>query len=238
MIQMADYLQANTAYLLDREAWKFVRTTERAFPSYIDVPFQMWGLGDMTEHAIPNGLSRCVRSIKLNRLVLNFDPEADVLDIKFFNADKGVEESLGLKAVASIQTNIINGKSVSQVMQASYEVFTDYGVIKYVSDLSKLIADPNFLKIDGLYSKPLRGVCRDKFSCGLSQRKFNVVFNGRRLNGQSYAYVNGSWAVLLGDDFTFDSLAALNGTRDEVLGVDRFLYTVNPYIVKCSMLMR
>lgn len=76
-----------------------------------------------------------------------------------------------------------------------------------------------------------------EFPFGLSTRQYHVYYQGQELKGTSYAMLYGDVAILLGDDFTFDSVALLLRIDTGVLHVGKFVYSVNPYIVKCMTMM-
>lgn len=76
------------------------------------------------------------------------------------------------------------------------------------------------------------------FNFGLTQDQYGVVYRGKQLEGTTYVLFMHAWAILLTDDMQFDSLVVLNGVKGGKLSVERFLYTVNPYIVKTMTLVR
>lgn len=71
-----------------------------------------------------------------------------------------------------------------------------------------------------------------KLYYGLSKHKYSVEYKGRELRGSCYAVLIGVVAVLLKDDFSFDSLVLLKGATPYNLDVAKVIYSVNTHVIK------
>ena len=80
-------------------------------------------------------------------------------------------------------------------------------------------------------------------SVGISPKQYQVIYRQRGLQGKTYALLLGSYAILLGDDMSYDSLVTLVGVsetlqHEPLLMVNRILHTDNPYVFKAQFLMK
>lgn len=71
---------------------------------------------------------------------------------------------------------------------------------------------------------------------GLIPAIYAVFYKGRQLSGMTLAFMCGTWGILLKDDLSFDSFVVFKSYTPSSLEVDKFIYTVNPYITKLAML--
>lgn len=230
------YLQACKKFLLEKETFMFVKEQDIGRPYWIDVPFYLWQFLDKsdTEYTTDvvqtqDGLQsvasirRKVYNISLNGIDIAFaDKYSDVI-IKFRDNEKDIECRI-----------VVNGYSIEQsgnVSGVDYSVSVN-GVQEDIESKfeSEPLGDFRFLKVPHLGLRDLQRFGRNKLCAGLSPSQFEVYYKGFRLGGTCYAYICGTWAILLDDDMTFDTLVLLSSISSIKLDVDRFVYTVNPYV--------
>lgn len=94
-----------------------------------------------------------------------------------------------------------------------------------------------FQYIPGLGRQYTAEMKDNKLHYGVRQHQYGITYQGRTLRGACYAMLCGMWAVLLDDDMSFDALVMLNKAQSGSLGIERILYTDNPYLLKMKMLL-
>lgn len=130
---------------------------------------------------------------------------------------------------------------VKYLSQVAYELLTNKISKQVVTEFSdsQFSIRIHFEHIAGLGSmRDSGGLARDKFCFGIKHTPYSVIYHGRKLEGSCYAFLCGTWAILLDDDLSFDSLVTLRDNAQSSLVVDKFLYTQNSYILKVLMLRR
>ena len=127
------------------------------------------------------------------------------------------------RGMVGVQYRVHDGKR-EQKFYTKFTVFHEPSeVFKWIPDLGHEERNPSHGK---------------QFSFGLSPQEYTFTYRGRQLGGTSLAYMCGPFAVLLDDDLSFDTLVALRGVQYNELIVDKFVYTVNTYIIKVMALWK
>lgn len=100
------------------------------------------------------------------------------------------------------------------------------------------IYNPRFQPINVLPMVNTPKTVDDAYSYGIAPWKYHVIYAGKRLSGKCYAFLFGTWAILLRDDFQYDSLVYLEEVDEVKLTVAYIAHSINPYMVKMAMLVR
>lgn len=247
----SSYVQCANGWLID-ENYRFIPMAQKQSPFEIDVPFFFWNYGIEEEHTEVtgfhniNGVLQNVSStfrktsyIVLNHLEVEFRDEFKDARMRFYDSLVGEEAYIQLNA---LQDRVVaqnpGGKKLIQCLGIQYAIdnngqATTFGT-KFVSQHQDV---RDFCYINGL-AKYENWDQVKKFCYGVLPRPYKVVYKGHELGGTSLALLCGPWGILLGDDLTFDSLVCLKGVRQGVLTVDRFAYTVNPYVCKATIIYK
>lgn len=73
---------------------------------------------------------------------------------------------------------------------------------------------------------------------GIRKGAYTLYYKGKQLGWQNYAFLAGTWAILLTDDLRFDSLVTLSGVDTYNMSIENVICTTNPNITKAVFLMR
>lgn len=247
-----EYIQADSRHLIDKKTFKFMQFSQRVAPYSIDVPFYLWNFQEHDAHAEITGFAaingrlqnvvshhKKVFNIQLNNLQVTFLTGYAIQRIQFLNPKTSQISTIDIKCQPELITSIARGRTVTAYDGMDYDVAIDgkEQIIKDRYDFSMRQAKP-FVKI--LYHRHNEAHNLGTFCYGIRHLPYEVVYNEHKLSGACYAYLLGSYCILLGDDLSFDSIAILKGVNaeTETLYVKGFIYTVNPYITKMMMLAR
>lgn len=247
---MPRYLKANKNYLFDYSKNLVLALGKRQTPFIIETPFFLWESGDKTDITVGSGfrsdgaelqtvlsIYRYTESVRLNRLAIHYN-RASSCQASVLFYDKRIGRELMFDIVYELdrrvvlnsrgmRTQRICGVDVSLVAEGSPPVHyrVDYSTsakqyygFKYMRSLGKVVGE------------------QMQYSYGVVTTPCKIVYQGKLLNGDTLTFVSGPWAILLDDDYTFDTLVLLKGASSGILDVDRFVYTVNTYILKLMML--
>lgn len=240
---LTTYMKVSHRHYFDYETNKLVWVSDLKQPFVVDVPELLWtwqvGYSDGNKPKdvvqVKHGTHRRVDYFKLNQLKVQLLDSYRQAAIGFFNVKADCWMQIGISV--SHRENFVG---------QLYKLFgfnCSWSVGQQVSSYSTKFklppwTEPNFRSISDLAIDHSIEVDANRFCFGVRGISYRVRYNGRELNGDCYALVCGPWAILLDDEFRFDTLAMLNGATSVILDVDRFLYTVNPYITKVITLTR
>lgn len=193
------------------------------------------------------------RTVRLNDLTIyfsNFELRSGTpvyawhqATMMFHNPKTNKPEKLVLSADPSFLYRSYLGDA-KELGKVSYEFNVGDKDFYYITEFSKTPQNKVYFRfIDGLGKmRDSSQTTPDIFSFGLSPLLHKVKYAGNLLNGSSYMFVCGTWGILLDDEFRFDSLAILSRIHVRptmiVTTVDKFLYTVNPYIMKLMFMKK
>lgn len=241
---MPAYQQCSSKWLLDKTTNEFVHFDRRVEPCKIDVPYYFWSYESEDQHILatkkPFGKSRqsiFQRSniIELNGMLVKLLEGYRSAFVKFLNKADGSLFKIEMDVRPSLYNAFdVDGQRITGIKGMSYKVAINKEVQSFYTALLEPPAE-DFQGVSGLGQYPGGGKI---FSLGVQHEPYGVEYKGKQLSGRSFAMLCGPWAVLLSDNFEFDSLVALKGVRNGILKVDKFVYTVNPYVVKVVTLMR
>lgn len=247
-----DYLKVSKGYFIDPVTFEFIPDDGGILPENFIIPFFLWD--NFCLDMYNAGLTHpAVYEFDLNNLhfkCMNWFP--------FPNKIEGSQEcTLVFKDKKSASDTTI---TVAHYPHFAYN-YMSYGygrdddetmVLAYVTYIIT-IAD-KVIELQEEYKVPRRGCLfnhvtelmrvptvdktKEEFYYGLKSEPYSIMYRGKWLKNKSYAFLFGMWAVLLTDKMEFDSLAVLDGVVDGALQIRKFVYTVNPHIVKLMTLLR
>lgn len=234
---MQRYLQCAEHWMIDHETHQFVMRKDAVPPAKIDVPFFLWpeGYERTTEIERDDGTKlEYVSVLKLNKCAIWFNNwyQSAVMSLK--DSWRGGDHVIEISALPRL-TNYVNSFNTLSTGIAGIdymlkidgeEHYHDFEFQRITSMIREFECIPNVVR------QRNESRIKTNFKYGIVPEQFRVSYKDRWLNGKSYALLCGPWAVLLNDSLEFDSLAFLKGARPYVLDVDRFGFTVNPYILK------
>lgn len=232
------YIRVSLDNVLDTATFKFIPVPFLKDGSVVLVPSTLWEYGNVHQHSFtfPNGVSineHRVMEFTLNECTISVAESGRVF-LKFNGRD-------GLRRVFEISCQFYESdEKDSKRVDYSYHLvgagdtkyryYSSYVMLRFaftrVSELGKIV-----VCIGKGFNTDFRFI-----SYGLSQNQYRIQYKGKVL-GTSYAWVFGTWALLLDDSFRFDSVAVLSGVSSDLLLVDKFLYTENHYVVKAMTLL-
>ena len=223
------YIVGTKQYMIDLETFKFVKYESGAGLDILR-PFYMY---EMRVQYPDN--ERRTNVVSLNGLDIEFlDHKAwnlgDCKAVLHFEDKHGAFHVIGMK----VQHNVI-GPDLVFYYESTVDGKIDQGSMTL---RNPFVGEIKFQYIPGLgrqYSGELKN---SKLHYGIRPKQYAVEYNGKRLGGTSYVMLCGAWAVLLDDNLSFDAVALLNNAQSEIIGVERFIYTDNPYITKLMMLSK
>lgn len=253
------YVQVNKSYVLDTKTNK-LQPLSGLRGVGIDTPWWLWpGRTEETTLNIDGNAHHQVEAGKLHNLVIaskfNFmthsgyasqvssEPTSQTFIhpvIKFKNAKTGAVVQITVDMIAAVSGNdfehpkpgLVDSIYPAIVAGITYNLVTSEGARRYTTQftnsLSGFASIANLRHLEIFYDDAINRCYNLNF--GLSERQFEVIYQGKPLEGTCYAYMLGTYAILLRDDFSFDSLAALTGCRDGVLKVERFMFSTNDLI--------
>lgn len=226
------YVQANEKYIVDYDTKKLIPKSKAVKPFEVQVPFYLWSYKESVEHRVPftRPISSFTKSnyVNLGMLSINFRQYGSRLqcDIKFPDERVGAWKTLILAVEQRLVANE-GPTSTFNCNRVDYQLHSDEGVVSCHTKFGS-----SFHKIDNLGKKDLYPIVNNEFGFGIPEKQVTVEYQGKRLNGRSMVFICGSWGILLSDDLKLDSLVTFTGMVNGQVGVDKFLYTINPYIVK------
>lgn len=237
------YLQANKFWLIDRATWQFVDAMENLPPrSRTDVPFYLWErLKDWT------GIRAKVYRLELNGFSVHWThfegqpPPHNFYD--YHTASIHIQGSPILSFVVNPSYGNIDFRHIHDTeLRCIY-----YSFWKGTSDHKEFRSDffnldyedvPHYKPVSTLgWMRTKAPSAKDMLYFGIRYEPFSIFYKNRKLNGKSLALLCGTYAILLGDDFSFDSLVSLKTVSEQHLELDKVAYTVNPYLLKTVVLM-
>lgn len=253
------YSQVSKSHVFDHQSNKLVKLPSLS-GVVVETPWWLWpGSLDEVTLSIKGNAHHAVEAAKLNNLVIasqfNSNPYSEYPNkiyseptsqawiypvIKFKDVKTGEVVQITVDTIAAVSGNDMlhpmgsgaNAFYPAIVAGIMYNLVTSQGARRYSTSFPNSLNA--FASIDGLKNLAM---FRDElisnayiFNFGLPSKKFTVMYQGKPLEGKCYAYMLGTFAILLRDDFSFDSLAALSGCADGNLVVDKFMFSTNAVI--------
>lgn len=240
------YMQAAKDWLIDLNTYQFVNVADAVKRSDIDVPFYLWStaLYKSSNQALKAKIGQ-THDIKLNDLLIMLKAGGREATIKFCRKDSDdvIRLELRTEPRAVDNTGNVGPRRILKGVDNYLRVNDERAMRRHHTEIPRK-GNANFEHLPELGLQTFVYSGSNNLSYGIMPNQFEVKYNGKKLSGTSYAFLCGTWAVLLGDDLSFDSLCWLcgveprysGGVRHGLLEVDRFAYTVNPYITKLMML--
>lgn len=246
---------ADKVSLINLETFRFVDVDKKSKPFEILVPFFFWDFDEETEHKVISNFSKYgnlfknevsvykkVEKIELRHLRVELQRGYKPATIEFLDEKTHSWQHLDL-----LVTSDTRPKGTSSRELQALDFICHVGDRKLSHHIDFRVPNTYFMTsgesvrfrwIDLLGKKEAPVYTNQQFSYGIRYEQLNVEYRHKKLDGKSYALVVGPWCILLKDDLSYDSLATLRGTAQHTLYIDKFIHTVNPYIVKVIMLKR
>lgn len=221
----ARYMQCSVSHMLNLQTFKLESLGVRPEDSFLYVPKAYW-----RKNSVKPG-AKIAHTLRLNDMTVKLSTDTIYSrgDIWFYDERR------------KVKTNIVLGCGVQYTIGAGCR--EPYAVHYNIVDSKKRMVAQT--RIDGgnpfgcmkdLMAVPFNGA--DCFLYGLSDKQMSVSYRGEQLGGESYVLFCGPWGILLDDEFRFDSLALFAGYSEGCVNVDKFMYTVNKYVMKIMMLKK
>lgn len=240
------YMLASPEYVLDVFNKKFIPIDRINRFNDVQVPFYLWD----KKYTTLLRLSFCKPvkdySIDFNGVYVEFDTKLK----------QGLDDDFGGHSVRIRYFDRIKSKFRTIV----FDVGPRYGGVVGMHDwyLSSVLYDMMYAGHEDEFIVPVNwglgtsyfplselfeAKCRchaepvDRFYFGVRSTPFGVAYKDHALAGKYYAFIFGTWALLLTDEFEFDSFVLLEGADDGLLRIERIIQTVNSEFVKAKMLL-
>lgn len=244
---MRKHILANISQVLNPDTWKLEPLdyrwhNESNAVTYVEVPIYLWRAMEFPDEAV-----ECRRGGVTYRLVE--DLEMNGWSIALNMTETGIAPLAPVIefSAGSIKMNMRaddNRGAIHMNMRANPNPGVHISAIDYVyqvlgkTDAHKQQFSQTFARITNLGYVRFNKAFVNDFSFGIPSVKFDVKYKGKRLTGMWHVLLYGPMAILLDDNMKFDSLAIMSAVKDGLVTVEKFLYTVNPYITKIMVLMR
>lgn len=245
------YVLADKHHLLDLSTFKFVKIEPSL--SYVDVsvPFYFWTYFNNIGQRF--GTDERAYTVDLNELQVEFMrgfKESGVPFKSFFENYQHVLvrfKDRGKETVIDVVYSPSFVVSHTDLDMTDYYYLKDVGYNIKIGDFTKKyftqfyrpsLGNPRFRTILSLQKCNLSINSVDAFHFGINRHKFRASFKGNMMRYRYYAFLLGTWAILLTDDMKFAALAILDRVTDLTLSVNQFIYAADTYIVKLMTLSR
>lgn len=234
----ARYLRASYNWLIGQTSHKFIQYGAHEEPCRIDVPFYLWNENPKAGNkVIDEGreLHR-VNTFKLNQLSVGMTRGYHNGHIVFPEPKTGRRMDIVIAVDAGIKKRPNGSTYYTDTESLAYNITINNRAKYGVCSMPVRPAEFEFLTELGHWDN--RGQCVDNFNYGITPDQYLVYYKNKMLNGESYVLFCGPWCILLDDELKFDTIACLAGKSEDAIIVEKFLYSVNPYIVKVMTLMK
>lgn len=235
------FLKCAKDWLLDLESFNFIQDSKKLGNASISVPFFLF---DDTVRGSDNPNLWGVADFTLRNLHIEFpDENYSQGKIKYKDKASGREVSLFLRCQLHYSGSnvfgvgysklLIDGKSLGPHITA----FGDNGIYNFQNIAGLGWYSGLRRRADG-YAGGYVGGIQTSLPYGLLPQQFKVRYKGKELCGTSFVFIAGTWGILLDDDLSFDSLVLFKEVSQRAVVVDKFVHTVNPYVVKVMTLSK
>lgn len=243
---MHQYVQSSRMYLFDRSNATFIKADAKKKPFVIDVPFYFWNFKDPDVRKVRTGLRivegrlkntdsyyRKVNTIKLNKLLIHLGDDMLSAKVEYFDVKRHGFISIAVHAAVSLKCATFQ-VSMPYVtgLRHTVKIDNEDEVILEKEYYTELFSAPNFCVVGGLAKNEAIKTGSDGFYFGLIPDKYDIQYKDVFYDKKFYAFLCGSWAILLNDKFEFNSIVTLSGATSVTLVVDKFVHTVDKSIVK------
>lgn len=231
------YMMACDKYLIDYSEWKLIHIIEKQPDVEILVPNFIWRYGSIDSYT-KQGVSGTFKKtffIPMHNFTLQLESEKERITIHLrhdgnnviigFNPQHFFKRVLGKPELISAEYEV----AVNGVLGKTYKSI-------FLRMKDSLIEDWPFHYVNGLSYNSILETSDRRFAFGLWNIQYRIFFREKKLEGTSYALLLGTYAILLKDDLSFDSLVTLGAVYKGELHINDIIYTVNPYVTKLKML--
>lgn len=233
-----EYIQASLGWLLALDTWKFVKESELVSKPKTRVPSYLWEPLGYGNKRPANSISK-THKLQFNNLKVALTRKLGNADIEFFDAVKGDTVAMRLTAAKNVTESGIGWHAVGGVGHSVWRLIgEDYESVPFRSAYTSFSDEHKFFPVEDLATQEVVGDNAEVLSYGVVPIQYTLKYNGMRLSQQRFAFLCGSWAILLNDDMTFNSLVVLKGVSHYTLEIESILYTVDSRMLKASMRMK
>lgn len=243
-----NYLMLCEDMYYNQETGEVVSFSALPRPVRVSIPFWLWSFRESLGRGVDNGGHITgedfelfsVTCMRLNNCQITATKRFGSIMVEFF--DKKQNKNVHLKvAIERDNLGILRDK-LHRTAAMRHFVWVDGEYRSSRNYRLKFDTGSKAAKcMTGLsecFTREARTEAMDVFSYGFCKQKFSVVYNGRCLEKEYHAFLCGTWAVLLNDDLSFNSVVVVNDVRPYSLVVENILYTVDPYLVRMHVLAR
>lgn len=254
------YIQLCKNGYLDCRDYQFVPEEKRIRAWNVDVPFYLWTFNEPDIHKDVYGVGfnngrmmntcsfwRKLYELELNKLEIKFGRGYIPSTIQFINPKTNEWETLELLATSDTsgfafgdESKMLTGIDFRLEVAGNGPVTThvqlDEGRMHHNMFGQKEDVAVIFNRIVSLGCQEAPKYSNHQFSYGVRSLKYAVMYHKQKLEDLYLALVAGPWAILLNDDFSFNTLCYLRGISANTLFVEKFAYTVSTKILKASVL--
>lgn len=225
------YLLVNKSYVLDYDTWKLLPRDKMPRQSTCYVPSLLWTHKGRDTYRSLVGFGKfntykLTPVMQLHGMTVQTGSDHAVIRIQTKNGIK--EFYLHWTFGVYGQRGIGNFEVLDKV---TYDIRSGEDVNYHMCTIEHI-----FDFVDGLSKADFEQFNNADMQFGISERRFRVIYKEKELNGMTYAFIYGPWAILLSDDMQFDTLVYLAGLRYGTLRIDKIIYTVNTYVLKMMLL--
>lgn len=224
------YLQTSYNWYMDEATFKMVQNPV----GKVDIPFYNWTWENESEHMRLTG--RCYQmecltdELKFRDFTIHLVNRGRNISFTFDDYERMPNIALFETPNWTLKNGVMKLISDDFYWKMSTNLIEQhYSVI--VGDFDK-----EFQNVQGLARPRITSELTHKYAHGMTHKQLRIMYKGREL-GRSRAWVFGIWAVLFDDKMNFDTIAILNGAKGDTLSVEKFIYSVNKYVVKTIVML-
>lgn len=236
------YELVSKSYVVDMDSWQFYKVTGSMDLPGVRIPYYMEQLRDGAKLSNLFDQGKRSMAVELNGFSVEFAEGYRASRRYLFGGNqKAIIRHAGKELELWIRPKISyprDGRVKAWISDVNYEF--DDGSRK--SSFSTLHSGgwrhQSFFNIQGLVRTKIRYQTEDELCFGVLPTQYDVLYKEKQLGGKCYALVLGTWGILLDDDLSLDSVVILRGASQSILNVEKFLYTVNSYVMKFIVLAK
>lgn len=203
------------------------------YPPYLDMPKEnsvaSFDFKGNSKLALHQNYSEVTDTVKLNQLWIKYTTGLDAVEISFYDyrSKKKLWVRLNTKYTNSNFSAIRPEITITHAggsYQISYEIEKD--ALGKVRDCVQFpFRTPHPQKTD-------KQIMLGTLNVGLVATQYTIRYRDVVFGGTSYAFIDGCWGILLGDDLSIEAIFSIQEIKDMTISVASFIWSTNPYIAK------
>lgn len=251
---METFMLVSKKLMVNLSTFKLVPLNDETVPERLIVPCYLWGIEARTSFAM---LKDIWKGAPPYECIVRYTECLDLLGMQIqFIGHKGngglgssiifkFQDKLSGKisemviGIHQLQIPVMTSDHVVYLQEGVvYEIFFNGKELRYQTMYSETRDSvPRFRTVKNLGKCLFRGHDND-FYFGIPARKMKLLCRGHDLGQSKHIMLMGTWAVILTDELSVDSVVLLDGVGNSYISIDRFLYTQNGAYAKYLMLTR